>query len=180
MKSKEQGQQSLYIFHLILLEAFQGTGLSNEEETAYVKEDDPEYNAGIDIKYNINSNLTLDLTANTDFAQVEADDQQVNLTRYSLFFPEKRMFFQERSSLFDFSLGGHADNLFYSRNIGIAGRELIRIYGGARITGRMGKWDMGFMDMQTAEHEETPGENFGVLRMRRQVINPEQLCGRDY
>ena len=65
------------------------------------------YNAGIDIKYNINSNLTLDLTANTDFAQVEADDQQVNLTRYSLFFPEKRMFFQERSSLFDFSLGGH-------------------------------------------------------------------------
>jgi hypothetical protein len=54
---------------------------------------------------------TMHLTANTDFAQVEADDQQVNLTRYSLFFPEKRMFFQERSSLFDFSLGGHSDNL---------------------------------------------------------------------
>jgi len=149
----------------------------NEEETAYFKKDDPEYNAGIDIKYNINSNLTLDLTANTDFAQVEADDQQVNLTRYSLFFPEKRMFFQERSSLFDFSLGGHADNLFYSRNIGIAGRELIRIYGGARIVGRMGKWDMGFMDMQTAEHTETPGENFGVLRMRRQVINQNSYVG---
>ncbi len=149
----------------------------NEGETAYVKEDDPEYNAGIDIKYNINSNLTLDLTANTDFAQVEADDQQVNLTRYSLFFPEKRMFFQERSSLFDFSLGGHSDNLFYSRNIGIAGRELIRLYGGARLVGRMGKWDMGFMNMQTEEHEETPGENFGVLRMRRQVINPNSYVG---
>jgi hypothetical protein len=152
----------------------------NDPETEYVKNDpypDKTYNAGIDVKYNINSNLTLDLTANTDFAQVEADDQQVNLTRYSLFFPEKRMFFQERSSLFDFSLGGRADNLFYSRNIGIAGREPIRIYGGARITGRLGKWDMGFLDMQTEEHEATPGENFGVLRMRRQVINPNSYVG---
>ncbi len=149
----------------------------NEEETEYVIEDNPQYNAGIDIKYNINSNLTLDLTANTDFAQVEADDQQVNLTRYSLFFPEKRMFFQERSSLFDFSLGGQSDNLFYSRNIGIAHGEPIRIYGGARLTGRMGKWDMGFLDMQTAEHAETPGENFGVLRMRRQVINSNSYVG---
>ncbi len=149
----------------------------NEEETGYVKEDNPQYNAGVDLKYNINSNLTLDLTANTDFAQVEADDQQVNLTRYSLFFPEKRMFFQERSSLFDFSLGGHSDNLFYSRNIGLAGRDLIRLYGGARIVGRMGKWDMGFMDMQTAEHRETTGENFGILRMRRQVINQNSYVG---
>jgi len=149
----------------------------NEEETGYVKGDNPQYNAGIDIKYNINSNLTLDLTGNTDFAQVEADDQQVNLTRYSLFFPEKRMFFQERSSLFDFSLGGHSDNLFYSRNIGIANGEPIRIYGGARLTGRLGRWDMGFLNMQTAEHEETPGENFGVLRMRRQVINQNSYVG---
>jgi len=149
----------------------------NEDGTEYVKEDNPQYNAGIDIKYNINSNLTLDLTANTDFAQVEADDQQVNLTRYSLFFPEKRKFFQERSNLFDFSLGGHEDNLFYSRNIGIANGEPIRIYGGARLTGRLGQWDMGFLDMQTAEHEETPGENFGVLRMRRQVINQNSYVG---
>jgi hypothetical protein len=149
----------------------------NEDETGYVKEDNPQYNIGGDIKYNINSNLTLDLTANTDFAQIEADDQQVNLTRYSLFFPEKRKFFQERSSLFDFSLGGHSDNLFYSRNIGIADGDPIRIYGGARLTGRIGKWDMGFLDMQTAEHEETPGENFGVLRMRRQVINQNSYVG---
>jgi len=149
----------------------------NEEGTEYVRQDDPEYNAGIDIKYNINSNLTLDLTANTDFAQVEADDQQVNLTRYSLFFPEKRTFFQERANLFDFSLGGGSDNLFYSRNIGIARGEPIRIYGGARLTGRLGKWDMGFLDMQTAEHQDTPGENFGVLRMRRQVINPNSYVG---
>jgi hypothetical protein len=149
----------------------------NDSETEYVKKDDPDYNAGLDVKYNINSNLTLDLTANTDFAQVEADDQQVNLTRYSLFFPEKRMFFQERSSSFDFSLGGGPDNLFYSRNIGIAGREPVRIYGGARLTGRIGKWDMGFLDMQTAEHKETSGENFGVLRLRRQVINQNSYVG---
>ncbi len=148
-----------------------------DAETEYVKKDNPDYNAGVDVKYNINSNLTLDLTANTDFAQVEADDQQVNLTRYSLFFPEKRMFFQERSSLFDFSLGGHSDNLFYSRNIGIADNIPIRIYGGARLVGRIGKWDMGFIDMQTEKHEETPGENFGVLRMRRQVINPNTYIG---
>lgn len=149
----------------------------NESESEYVKHDYPHLDAGIDIKCNINSNLTLDITGNTDFAQVEADDQQVNLTRYSLFFPEKRMFFQERSSLFDFSLGGMSDNLFYSRNIGMADGTPIRIYGGARITGRLGKWDMGFLDMQTAAHDTTSSENFGVLRMRRQVINQNSYVG---
>jgi hypothetical protein len=149
----------------------------NESATEYVMKDNPQYNVGADIKYNINSNLTLDLTANTDFAQIEGDDQQVNLTRYSLFFPEKRKFFQERSSLFDFSLGGHSDNLFYSRNIGIADGDPVRIYGGARLTGRLGKWDMGFLDMQTAENNQTAGENFGVLRMRRQVINQNSYVG---
>jgi|WetSurSiteA1Bulk_404760.scaffolds.fasta_scaffold00754_4 hypothetical protein len=145
--------------------------------TKYVSDDNPQYNAGLDIKYSINSNLTLDLTANTDFAQVEADDQQVNLTRYDLFFPEKRAFFQERSNLFSYSLGGMSD-IFNSRNIGISeDGSPIRIYGGARLTGRIGKWDVGLLDMQTKEYEETPGENFGVLRMRRQVINPNSFVG---
>ena len=160
-----------------VLGGFSRDWLPNEDETGYVMNDEPQYNAGLDVKYNINSNLTLDLTANTDFAQVEADDQQVNLTRYSLFFPEKRVFFQERSNLFDFTLQESSDNLFYSRNIGIADGEPTRIYGGARLTGRLGKWDMGFLDMQTAGHEETPGENFGVLRMRRQVINQNSYVG---
>ncbi len=149
----------------------------NETGDEYDKQDKKHLNAGLDVKYNINSNLTLDLTANTDFAQVEADDQQVNLTRYPLFFPEKRMFFQERSSLFSFSLGGFTDNLFYSRNIGISRGNPVRIYGGARLTGRIGKWDMGFLDMQTEEYEENPSENFGVLRMRRQVINQNSYIG---
>jgi hypothetical protein len=94
----------------------------------------------------------MDITVNTDFAQVEADDQQINLTRYSLYYPEKRMFFLERASIFDFSLGGNS-NLFYSRRIGLSDDdepEQVRIYGGARITGRIKKWDVGFLDMQTA------------------------------
>ncbi|HCI55041.1 MAG TPA: hypothetical protein DFI01_03845, partial [Bacteroidales bacterium] len=149
----------------------------NEEESDYIKDKENLFDAGLDVKYNINSNLTLDLTVNTDFAQVEADDQQVNLTRYSLFFPEKRKFFQERSSLFDFNLGGFSDNLFYSRRIGIANGNQTRIYGGARLTGRIGNWDVGFLDMQTEEYEEVPGQNFGVLRMRRQVINQNSYVG---
>jgi hypothetical protein len=160
-----------------LLGGFSRDYALNEGGTEYLRDDNPQYSAGADIKYNINSNLTLDLTVNTDFAQIEADDQQVNLTRYSLFFPEKRKFFQERSSLFDFSLGGFSDNLFYSRNIGIADGSPIRIFGGARLTGRLGKWDMGFLDMQTEEHEQTPGENFGVLKLRRQVINQNSYVG---
>ena len=94
----------------------------------------------------------MDITVNTDFAQVEADDQQIILTRYSLYFPEKRMFFLERASIFDFPLGGNS-NLFYSRRIGLSDDdepEQVRIYGGARITGRIKKWNVGFLDMQTA------------------------------
>jgi hypothetical protein len=150
--------------------------IKNTEGTEYIKKDKPEFNAGLDVKYNINSNLTLDLTANTDFAQVEADNQQVNLTRYSLFFPEKRMFFQERSSLFSYGLGGNS-NLFYTRNIGLSSGQAIRIYGGTRLVGRVGKWDIGLLDMQTEEYGEKPGENFGVLRLRKQVINSNSYVG---
>jgi hypothetical protein len=160
-----------------VLAGFSRDQVPDETNTKYVKKDKFQYNAGLDVKYNINSNLTLDLTANTDFAQIEADDQQVNLTRFSLFFPEKRKFFQERSSLFDFRLGGMYDNLFYSRNIGLVDGNQIDIYGGARLTGRVGKWDLGFLDMQTASYDTMPGENFGVLRMRRQVINQNSYIG---
>jgi len=158
----------------------------NEEETAYIKDNTPTLEGGLDVKYGLTSNLTLDITLNTDFAQVEADDEQVNLTRFSLFFPEKRLFFQERSSNFSFNLGGPS-NLFYSRSIGIYDEKPVRIYGGARIVGRAGKWDIGLLDMQTSpvwERDSTgqkqkvlPSENFGVLRIRRQVINPNSYVG---
>jgi hypothetical protein len=148
----------------------------NEAETAYVGKNKFVREAGLDVKYGLTNNLTLDLTVNTDFAQVEADDQQVNLTRFSLFFPEKRLFFQERASVFDFNFGNES-SLFYSRRIGIYDGGLVRIYGGARLIGRVGPWDLGFLDMQTAAVEDLPSENFGVLRVRRQVFNPNSWMG---
>ena len=158
------------------LAGFSETNELNDAETEYIYSKEATYEAGLDIKYGLTSNLTLDLTLNTDFAQVEADDQMINLTRFSLFFPEKRKFFQERSSIFSFSSGG-SSNLFYSRRIGLYDDQPVRIYGGARIVGRVGSWDLGFLDMQTASFEDLPSENFGVLRMRRQVINENSYIG---
>ena len=90
----------------------------------------------LDITQRISSDITAQLTVNTDFAQVEADDQQFNLTRFSLFFPEKRKFFLERSSNFDFSMGGQ-NNLFYSRRIGLYEGEPVRIWRAARLHTRI-------------------------------------------
>jgi hypothetical protein len=150
----------------------------NEEETAYNRTNKPTSEAGLDLKYGLTSNLTLDLTLNTDFAQVEADDYQINLTRFDLFFPEKRLFFQERGSIFDFSFGEY-NQLFYSRRIGIYEEEAVRIYGGTRLVGRVGSWDLGFLDMQAApvKDEDLPSENFGVLRARRRVFNSYSYVG---
>ena len=104
---------------------------------------------GVDVRYPFSGNLTLDVTVNTDFAQVEADEQQVNLDRFPLFFPERRRFFQEGSGIFDFVMGGGA-RLFHSRRIGLAPDfSPVPIYGGARLVGRMGAWDVGFLEMQT-------------------------------
>jgi hypothetical protein len=132
---------------------------------------------GLDLKYSLSSNLTLDMTLNTDFAQVEADDAQVNLSRYSLFQPEKRLFFQERSSIFDFGTGGRS-RLFYSRRIGIdEDSNPVRILGGARVVGRIGGWDIGALDMQTDASEVTASENLGAFRVRRQVYNGSSYLG---
>jgi len=128
-----------------LLAGYSRTNELVEDETYYQKVRGYKLEPGLDIKYGLTSNLTLDLTLNTDFAQVEADDQQINLTRYSLFFPEKRVFFQEKSDIFDFSTVG-GNNLFYSRRIGLYEGNVVRIYGGARLTGKVGNWDMGFLD----------------------------------
>jgi len=148
----------------------------NDAETGYEMASKFKYDGGFDAKYSITNNLTLDLTVNTDFAQVEADDQKINLTRYSLYFPEKRVFFQEKADVFDFSfLGGN--NLFYSRRIGLYDGNPVRIYGGFRMTGRVDKWDIGILDMQTASFEENPSENFGIFRTKRSVFNPNSFVG---
>jgi hypothetical protein len=148
----------------------------NDAETEYVVDDEFRADVGLDVKYNVTNNLTADLTINTDFAQVEADDQQVNLTRFSLFFPEKRQFFQERSAIFEFNYG-FQDRVFHSRQIGVYEGDLIPIYGGARLVGRAGDWDIGLLNMQTAKSTELPSENFGVARLRRRVINPFSTAG---
>ena len=150
----------------------------NATETGYVSVTDPKLEVGLDFKYGISNNLTLDISLNTDFAQVEADDEQVNLTRFSLFFPEKRLFFQERSGIFEIRTGGPFNRFFYSRRIGIDDDgNPVRIIGGARLTGRIGSWDVGFLNMQTSNSINLNPENFSVLRMRKQVFNPNSYLG---
>ena len=133
--------------------------------------------AGLDVRYPLSGNLTLDLTANTDFAQVEADDQQVNLDRFPLFFPERRRFFQEGSGIFDFTSGGGL-RLFNSRRIGLASDLTpVPVAGGARLVGRAGGWDVGMLEMETRAQNAAPSENFGVLRVRHPVLNPWSTVG---
>jgi hypothetical protein len=132
---------------------------------------------GLDLRYPLSSNLTLDVTANTDFAQVEADGQQVALDRFPLFFPERRRFFQEASGLFDF-VGAHGTRLFHSRRIGLTPQLTpLRIFGGARLVGRIGDWDVGALEMQTDRAADIPAENFGVIRLRRSVLNRNSTAG---
>ncbi len=148
----------------------------NEQQNAYQRDDSPAFDIGFDLKYGLTNNLTLDVTANTDFAQVEADNEEVNLTRFSLFFPEKRRFFQERSSNFEFGFGG-SNGLFYSRRIGLREGEQVRLLGGARMVGRERGWDIGLLNMQSARHRGQSAENYGVVRLRRQVFNPYSYLG---
>jgi hypothetical protein len=170
-----------------LLAGYESSYELNSQETEYIRTDKPALEGGLDMKVGLSTNMVLDLTLNTDFAQVEADDQQINLTRFSLYFPEKRLFFLERSSIFNFAMGDN-NNLFYSRRIGLSDDgDPIRIYGGARLIGRTGKWDLGMLDMQTAplwlkndkgvNEEVLPSENFGVLRIRRQIFNENSYLG---
>ncbi|HEY0023410.1 MAG TPA: DUF5916 domain-containing protein [Longimicrobium sp.] len=148
------------------------------DTSGYASFDEPARDVGLDLKYGLTNNLTLDVTVNTDFAQVEADDQQVNLTRFSLFFPEKRRFFQERASIFQYDLGDR-NRLFYTRQIGLQGSREVPLLGGVRLVGRVGDWDVALLNMQSAREHELglPSENFGVVRLRRQVLNPWSYVG---
>ena len=122
---------------------------SSTEETEGV------FEAGVDLKYGVTPNLTADLTFNTDFAQVEADQEQVNLTRFSLFFPEQRPFFLEGASIFDVGIPRPSFRrpppllLFYSRRIGLAGGRAIPILGGGKMTGKIGPYGIGILNVLT-------------------------------
>ena len=131
--------------------------------------------AGVDVKYSITANLTADATYNTDFSQVEVDEQQVNLTRFSLFFPEKRDFFLEGRGLFDFgrgTAGGDTPSLFYSRRIGLNQGRAVPLRLGGRLTGKAGKLGLGMLNIQTADEplSGTPPTNFTVIRVKRDIL----------
>ncbi len=125
---------------------------------------------GLDIKYGLTETLSLDATINTDFAQVESDRARINLSRFPLFFPEKREFFLEGKKTFDFNLGGN-NNLFYSRKIGISNGQEVPIIGGVKLVGRMGDFEVGLIDMQTAEKGSEASSNFGTLRAKYDLLN---------
>jgi hypothetical protein len=142
---------------------------------------DLDASAGLDLKYGVTQNLTADFTLNTDFAQVEADEQQINLTRFSLFFPEKRDFFLENQSAFAF--GGAATSgasagtsdvpvLFYSRQIGLSGTRAVPLRAGGRMTGRVGAYTLGLLNIGTGEDAlaGAPTTNFSVVRLKRDVF----------
>ena len=133
--------------------------------------------AGFDLKFGITPSLTLDLTINTDFAQVEVDDQQINLDRFSLLFPEKRPFFLENAGLFKIgtSAGGPPGSgtvdLFFSRRIGLDDGQQVPILGGVRLSGKAAGLNVGFLNMQTKDHEDLHANNFSVGRLSREFRN---------
>ena len=150
---------------------------------------------GVDLKYGITENLTADFTYNTDFAQVEVDEQQVNLTRFNLFFPEKREFFLEGRGIFSFARGsfrtarslrqesvlggGDAPTLFYSRRIGLRGSQVVPILGGGRVTGKVGPFDVGALAIRTDDETGTTADDtaFTVLRVKRDLLRRSSIGG---
>ena len=142
---------------------------------------------GGDAKVGLTQSLTLDLTVNTDFAQAEVDDQQINLTRFSLFFPEKRAFFLENAGTFQVGAGRSAE-LFFSRRIGLVSGREVPIQAGARLTGKVGDYQLGVLNIQTDHlnvfdedtgdlEQVSPSNNFGVVRLFREFGNRTQLGG---
>ena len=142
---------------------------------------------GFDVKYGLTRGLVADFTYNTDFAQVEVDEQQVNLTRFNLFFPEKRQFFLEGRDIFSFggtsprfsglTPAGDAPIVFFSRRIGLSEGRPISIIGGGRVTGRAGPYTIGALSIQTDEDLEI-GEaetNFSVVRLKRNVFSRSSI-----
>ena len=155
---------------------------------------------GADVKYGLTENLTADFTWNTDFAQVEVDEQQINLTRFSLFFPEKREFFLESQGIFDFGRvagfgglggsgrgsfaggpgsfgGGDVPTIFFSRQIGLDQRRTVPILGGGRLTGKVGDFSVGAINIQTDDAPATGAiaTNFTVLRVKRDILRRSRV-----
>jgi hypothetical protein len=164
--------------------AISGVATDNLAATPFTNDLDGD--AGFDGRYALTQGLAADFTYRTDFAQVEADEQQVNLTRFSIAFPEKREFFLENQGLFTFGSGGSGDvggrivpNIFYTRRIGLAGQRAVPVIGGGRVAGKAGLWSIGALNMTTDE-DLTAGvkrTNFTVLRLRRDILGRSNVGG---
>ena len=157
------------------------SGLATDLTAVPSISNDASADAGVDVKLGVTESLTADFTVNTDFAQVEADEQQVNLTRFDLTFPEKREFFLESRDLFQFAIGtaaarigrgGNAPIMFFSRRIGLQSGELVPIRFGGRLSGKVGAFDVGAAIIQTGAEEalDLESTNFNVVRLRRDVF----------
>ena len=136
---------------------------------------------GLDLKYGVTAGLNLDVTVNTDFAQAEVDDERINLTRFPLFFPEKREFFLENAGQFNIgavSIVGRTADLFFSRRIGLTPTgDQVPILAGARLTGKIGRNNIALMDIQTDEAFGKKGDNFFVARYSRDVMGRSKIGG---
>lgn len=131
---------------------------------------------GADLNYNISPTLKLNLTVNTDFAQVESDILQVNLTRFNLYYPEKREFFLEGAGNFDFNIG-NSSNVFYSRTIGLENFQTVNVLGGVRLFGKVGKNNIGFFSLQTAATDSIPTINNTVFRYAYDIGKQSYIGG---
>ena len=129
--------------------------------------------AGGEINYDISPTLKLNFTVNTDFAQVESDRREVNLSRFSIYYPEKRQFFLEGSTYFDMSVS--SARLFYSRRIGIEGDSFIPILGGGRLFGKINKTSIGIMTLQTAANKGTDWANSSVIRVKQDIFEESSV-----
>jgi len=136
---------------------------------------------GLDVRYGLTASLNLDVTVNTDFAQAEVDDERVNLTRFALFFPEKREFFLENAGQFNVGALSSTDrmaDLFFSRRIGLLETgERVPILGGARLTGKVGRNSLALLTVQTDETVASAGENFLVARYSRDFLGRSRVGG---
>ena len=180
-------------------------GVSTDLDAEPPQRNDGNGDFGVDVKYGVTQSLTADLTYNTDFAQVEVDEQQVNLTRFSLFFPEKREFFLEGQGIFEFARGSSGGRggggggrggggfgggggrsggrnvpiMFFSRRIGLDDGQVVPVVGGGRVTGKVGAFDVGALNIQTDDVSSAGIEatNFTAVRLTRDILRRSSIGG---
>jgi hypothetical protein len=182
MAGELRGLRGLNLGMDLKLKPFVLGGVHDFETSRTVASTSALHDIGLDARYGVTAGLNLDVTVNTDFAQIEVDEQQVNLTRFGLFFPEKRDFFLENSNLFTMGTGSAFSStpvqtdLFFSRRIGLSeSGQPIPIFGGARLAGKSGRNNIAMLDIQTDEAFGRPGDNFFVSRYSRDVFQRSRV-----